>query len=161
MNRDQDPQFELDRIGSAVRECLDSSTAQLPRRVTDRLYHARLAAMAARKHEFIPQLERVLRPQLVLNQSGNSSQPSSNWSRLSWFAPFIVLALGLLAIAEWQQDARINDIAAVDIALLSDDVPPDAYMDSGFLAFLKLSSHAKRELEAGNSEKAEAAVDPS
>jgi hypothetical protein len=161
MNRDQDPQFELDRIGSAVRECLDGSTAQLPSRITDRLYLARLAAMAARKPEFVPQLERVLRPQLALNQGGSNSQPSSNWSRLSWFAPFIVLALGLLAIAEWQQDARINDIAAVDIALLSDDVPPDAYMDSGFLAFLKLSSHAKRELEAGNSEKVDTAVDPS
>ena len=161
MNRDQDPQFEQDRIGSAVRECLDGSTTQLPSRVTDRLYLARLAAMAARKHEFVPQLERVLRPQLALNQGGNSSQPSTNWGRLSWFAPFIVLALGLLAIAEWQQDARINDIAAVDIALLSDDVPPDAYMDSGFLAFLKLSSHAKRELETGTSEQADAAVDPS
>ena len=161
MNRDQDPQLELDRIGSAVRECLDSSTAQLPSRVTDRLYLARLASMAARKHEFVPQLERVLRPQLALNQGGNRSQPSSNWSRLSWFAPFIVLAMGLLAIAEWQQDARINDIAAVDIALLSDDVPPDAYMDSGFLAFLKLSSHAKRDLETTNSEKVDAAVDPS
>jgi hypothetical protein len=120
MNRDQDPQFETDRIGSAVREY-----------------------------------------QLAFNQGGNGSQPSSNWNRLSWFAPFIVLALGLLAIAEWQQDARINDIAAVDIALLSDDVPPDAYMDSGFLAFLKLSSHAKRELENANSEKVDAAVDPS
>jgi hypothetical protein len=161
MNRDQDPQFELDRIGGAVRECLDNSTTQLPSRIADRLYLARLAAMAARKHEFVPQLERVLRPQLALNQGSNSSQPSSNWDRLSWFAPFIVLAMGLLAIAEWQQDARINDIAAVDIALLSDDVPPDAYMDSGFLAFLKLSSNAKRELETGNSEKAEAAVDPS
>ena len=161
MNRDQDPQFETDRIGSAVRECLDGSTAQLPSRVTDRLYLARLAAMAARKQEFVPQLERVLRPQLAFNQGGGGSQPSSYWNRLSWFAPFIVLALGLLAIAEWQQDARINDIAAVDIALLSDDVPPDAYMDSGFLAFLKLSSHAKRELETTNSEKAEAAVDPS
>ncbi len=161
MNRDQDPQFELDRIGGAVRECLDGSTAQLPSRITDRLYLARLAAMAARKHAFVPQLERVLRPQLALNQGSNRSQHSSNWGRLSWFAPFIVLAMGLLAIAEWQQDARINDIAAVDIALLSDDVPPDAYMDSGFLAFLKLSSNAKQELEAGNSEKAEAAVDPS
>jgi hypothetical protein len=161
MNRDQDTQFELDRIGGAVRECLDGSTAQLPSHITDRLYSARLAAMAARKHEFVPQLERVLRPQLALNQGSNRSQPTSNWGRLSWFAPFIVLAMGLLAIAEWQQDARINDIAAVDIALLSDDVPPDAYMDSGFLAFLKLSSNAKQELEAGNSEKAEAAVDPS
>jgi hypothetical protein len=161
MNRDQDPQFEQDRIGNAVRECLDGSTAQLPSRVTDRLYLARLAAMAARKHEFVPQLERVLRPQLALNQGGNRSQSSSNWNRLSWFAPFIVLTFGILAIAEWQQDARINDIAAVDIALLSDDVPPDAYMDSGFLAFLKLSSHAKRELENANSEKVDAAVDPS
>jgi hypothetical protein len=161
MNRDQDPQFELDRIGKVVRECLDGSTAQLPSRVTDRLYHARLAAMAARKHEFVPQLERVFRPQLVLNPGGNNVQSTSNWGRLSWFAPFIVLTLGLFAIAEWQQDARINDIAAVDIALLSDDVPPDAYMDSGFLAFLKLSSHAKRELETSNSQKAETAVDPS
>lgn len=161
MNRDQDPQFELDRIGSAVRECLDGSIAQLPSRVTDRLYLARLAAMAARKPEFVPQLQQVLRPQMAFNQGGNSSQPSSHWSRLSWFAPFIVLAFGLLAISEWQQDARINDIAAVDIALLSDDVPPDAYMDSGFLAFLKLSSHAKRELETGNSEKTDAPVDPS
>ena len=161
MNRDQDPQFETDRIGSAVREYLDGSTAHLPSRITDRLYHARLSAMAARKQEFVPQLERVLRPQLAFNQGMNGSQPSSPWSRLSWFAPFIVLAMGLLAISEWQQDARINDIAAVDIALLSDDVPPDAYMDSGFLAFLKLSSHAKRELEATNAEKADAAVDPS
>jgi hypothetical protein len=161
MNRDQDPQFETDRIGSAVREYLDGSTAQLPSRITDRLYHARLSAMAARKQEFIPQLERVLRPQLAFNQGSNGSQSSSPWSRLSWLAPFIVLAMGLLAIAEWQQDARINDIAAVDIALLSDDVPPDAYMDSGFLAFLKLSSHAKRELETSNSEKADVAVDPS
>jgi hypothetical protein len=96
-----------------------------------------------------------------MNQGGNSGQSPSNWIRLSWFAPFIVLALGLLAIAEWQQDARINDIAAVDIALLSDDVPPDAYMDSGFLAFLKLSSNAKRELEASSSEKADVAIDPS
>jgi hypothetical protein len=77
MNRDQDPQFELDRIGSAVRECLDGSIAQLPSRVTDRLYLARLAAMAARKPEFVPQLQQVLRPQLALNQGGNSSQPSS------------------------------------------------------------------------------------
>ena len=161
MNRDQDPQFEADRIGSAVRECLDGSTAQLPSRITDRLYHARLSAMAARKPEFVPQLQQLLRPQLAMNQGGSSSQSSSNWSRLSWFAPFIVLALGLLAIAEWQQDARINDIAAVDIALLSDDVPPDAYMDSGFLAFLKLSSNAKQELEALPADKADVAVDPS
>jgi hypothetical protein len=161
MNRAQDPQFEVDRIGSAVRECLDDSTAQLPSRVTDRLYLARLNALAARKPAFVPYVDRVLRPQLVFNQAGNHNDASSNWTRLSWMAPFIVLALGLFAISEWQQDARINDIAAVDIALLSDDVPPDAYMDSGFLAFLKLSSNAKQELEALPADKADIAVEPS
>jgi hypothetical protein len=161
MNRAQDPQFEVDRIGSAVRECLDGSTAQLPSRITDRLYLARLNALAARKPALLPIADRVLSPQLAFNQAGKRSDASSNWNRLSWMAPFIVLALGLLAIAEWQQDARINDIAAVDIALLSDDVPPDAYMDSGFLAFLKLSSIAKQELEALPADKADAAVDPS
>ena len=161
MNRAQDPQFEVDRIGSAVRECLDGSTAQLPNRITDRLYLARLNALAVRKPAFVPYVERVLRPQLAFNQGGKHSDSASNWNLLSWMAPFIVLALGLFAIAEWQQDARINDIAAVDIALLSDDVPPDAYMDSGFLAFLKLSSNAKQELEALPADKADAAVDPS
>ncbi|WP_269460294.1 DUF3619 family protein [Polynucleobacter necessarius] len=44
---------------------------------------------------------------------------------------------GLIGIAQWQDDSRINDIAEVDAALLSDDVPPDAYADNGFMAFLK------------------------
>jgi hypothetical protein len=54
-----------------------------------------------------------------------------------WIAPLIVLVFGLIGIAQWQDDSRINDIAEVDAALLSDDVPPDAYADSGFMAFLK------------------------
>jgi hypothetical protein len=49
----------------------------------------------------------------------------------------VVLVFGLIGIAQWQDDSRINDIAEVDAALLSDDVPPDAYADGGFLAFLK------------------------
>ena len=51
--------------------------------------------------------------------------------------PLAVLVFGLIGIAHWQDESRINDIAEVDAALLSDDVPPDAYADSGFLAFLK------------------------
>jgi hypothetical protein len=105
--------------------------------------------------------EPATRPVLAFNQGGQFSDSRTNWNRLSWMAPFIVLALGLLAIAEWQQDARINDIAAVDIALLSDDVPPDAYMDSGFLAFLKLSNNAKRELETLDADKTSTVIDPS
>jgi hypothetical protein len=56
---------------------------------------------------------------------------------VSWAAPLAVLVFGLIGIAQWQDDSRINDIAEVDAALLTDDVPPDAYADSGFMAFLK------------------------
>jgi hypothetical protein len=59
------------------------------------------------------------------------------WDTVGWIAPLVVLVFGLIGIAQWQSDSRINDIAEVDAALLSDDVPPDAYADVGFLAFLK------------------------
>lgn len=165
MSRAPNPLFETateaDRIGVAIGARLEQSIAHLPDRVTNRLYQARLAALAARKHEAAPFFEPATRPVLAFNQGGQFGDSRTNWNRLSWMAPFIVLALGLLAIAEWQQDARINDIAAVDIALLSDDVPPDAYMDSGFLAFLKLSNNAKRELETLDADKTSTAIDPS
>jgi hypothetical protein len=70
--------------------------------------------------------------------AGNWSIGShGRWESFGWIAPVVVLVFGLMAIAQWQNDSRINDIAEVDAALLSDDVPPDAYADSGFLAFLK------------------------
>jgi hypothetical protein len=70
--------------------------------------------------------------------SGNWSFGSrSTWDTLGWVAPLVVLVFGLIGIAQWQEDSRINDIAEVDAALLSDDVPPDAYADSGFMGFLK------------------------
>ena len=34
---------------------------------------------------------------------------------------------------------RANEIAEVDAALLTDDLPPTAYTDPGFVHFLKLS----------------------
>ena len=66
-----------------------------------------------------------------------TSGSSGTCGTLGWIAPLVVLVFGLIGIAQWQDDSRIIDIAEVDAALLSDDVPPDAYADSGFMAFLK------------------------
>jgi hypothetical protein len=83
--------------------------------------------------------EKVRIQKQVLAGSGRNwtSGSSSAWDTLGWIAPLVVLVFGLIGIAQWQDDSRINDIAEVDAALLSDDVPPDAYADSGFMAFLK------------------------
>lgn len=58
------------------------------------------------------------------------------WGRLAAALPLVVLVLGLLMIEQWQDQAEIAAAADVDAALLSDDLPPDAYSDPGFAEFL-------------------------
>ena len=45
--------------------------------------------------------------------------------------------LGLAGIAHVHDRAQIAAVAEVDAALLSDDLPPDAYTDPGFAEYLK------------------------
>jgi hypothetical protein len=127
---------QADEFGRASAALLNQGAQSLPANIKDRLYEARKKALAVRK----PEKVRVKAPALA-GTSGNwagSFKSSSNlWETLSWIAPLVVLVFGLIGIAQWQNESRINDIAEVDAALLTDDVPPDAYADSGFMAFLK------------------------
>jgi hypothetical protein len=47
--------------------------------------------------------------------------------------------VGLLTINMVLDEYRANEVAEVDSALLTDDLPPTAYTDPGFVHFLKLS----------------------
>ena len=38
-----------------------------------------------------------------------------------------------------QDDFRAQEIAEVDVQLLTDDLPPDAFTDPGFAQFLRLN----------------------
>ena len=49
----------------------------------------------------------------------------------------MVLAGGLIVINSVQNDRRASEVAEVDAALLTDDLPPSAYADPGFAQFLK------------------------
>ena len=53
--------------------------------------------------------------------------------------PLIALLVGLVAINIIQDDDRANELAEVDAALLTDDLPPSAYTDPGFTQFLRVS----------------------
>lgn len=127
-------QSEADQFGRASAALLSQSVQSLPIGIKDRLHAARMKALAVRKPEKI----RVQKP-VFAGFAGNWSPRSSNgiWDTVGWVAPLVVLVFGLIGIAQWQDESRINDIAEVDAALLTDDVPPDAYADSGFMAFLK------------------------
>ena len=130
---DQFTQTQVDQFGQASAALLRQSTQSIPQGVKDRLYAARMKAISLKKPE------KVRIQKTVLVGSGRNWTSGSNglWDSMGWIAPLVVLVFGLIGIAQWQDDSRINDIAEVDAALLSDDVPPDAYADSGFMAFLK------------------------
>jgi len=49
-----------------------------------------------------------------------------------------LLLLGMIGVTYWQIDMQ-NDIAEIDASILSGDLPINAYLDSGFDAWLKRS----------------------
>jgi hypothetical protein len=148
-NQDQLDQTVVDQFGLATAALLRQGSQSLPVGIKDRLYGARLKALSVRKLEKVRVQKHVL-----ANSTGNwSSNSNSIWDTLAWVAPLIVLVFGLIGIAQWQEDSRINDIAEVDAALLTDDVPPDAYADSGFMHFLKNGPLADSEQDSLDSSK--------
>ncbi len=62
------------------------------------------------------------------------------FSKLGMIVPLVALVVGLIAINQLQNDYRAKEIADVDAALLTDDLPPAAYADQGFGQFLKLQT---------------------
>lgn len=70
---------------------------------------------------------------------GGGGSPSSTpwWLRVSSLLPLGLLLAGLVLIDRHYTRAQIEAAAEVDAALLTDDLPPDAYRDPGFAEFLK------------------------
>jgi hypothetical protein len=126
-----DAQAEL--FGRSSAALLSQGAQNLPSNIKNRLHAARMKALSVRK----PEKVLVHKPVFAGTSSNWTSGSNGVWDTVGWVAPLVVLVFGLIGIAQWQGDSRINDIAEVDAALLSDDVPPDAYADSGFMAFLK------------------------
>ena len=135
-------------FGKRVTRLLNAQSENLSSDIQSRLRDARANALSRAKAEpvFVAQLQTTHRG------FRNSSWNKPIWSFTGWLVPVTVVVLGLIAITEWQEDLRINDIANVDIALLTDDVPPDAFVDNGFMAFLKLKTLAKPEADDKKSE---------
>ena len=59
------------------------------------------------------------------------------WTRIASALPLVLLAAGLVAISVLQDDNRASEVAEVDAAILTGDLPPAAYTDPGFAQFLK------------------------
>ena len=55
--------------------------------------------------------------------------------------PMAILLLGLMGIIYWQNgNGSGNELAEIDVRLLTDDLPIDAYLDKGIDSWLKRQS---------------------
>lgn len=128
----QDP----DRFGRAVAARLDAGVHELPHDVRERLRAARMQALQQRKRVEARHAAPVLR-----NGGGTATLTPPErlgfWGRLGSVLPLVLLAAGLVLIHTIESDLRATELAEVDAALLTDDLPPAAYTDPGFAHFLR------------------------
>lgn len=118
-----------------VRRALNESVENIPEVTIARLSNARKIALSRKKQE---STVAVFSPKGILaGNTGFSFQGPNSWfGKLGVALPMLVLIVGLFGIYEYEQKQRINDLAEIDAAVLVDELPPDAYLDTGFSAYL-------------------------
>ena len=63
-------------------------------------------------------------------------EPLSWLGRMSVIIPLLLLVGGMVGIYQFEQEQHIAELAEIDAAVLSDELPLSAYMDHGFNAYL-------------------------
>ncbi|MFZ6844322.1 DUF3619 family protein [Undibacterium sp. RuTC16W] len=118
-----------------VRHALNESAERLPAPTLDRLANARKIAMS-RKKQSSPSAVLAFGGVLAGAHGFSFGGPNSWLGKLGVALPMLVLIVGLMGIYEYEQQRRISDLADIDVAVLADELPPDAYLDTGFSAYL-------------------------
>lgn len=132
-------QLAEDRFGYLISARLSDAAEDLPYDISERLRAARTRALSNRKIA-------IIRTASSTAVSGGGAaitfgnEHLSWWSRIAAVIPLLALALGLIVIGNIQNDNTATELAEIDSALLTDDLPPAAYTDPGFAHFLKLNS---------------------
>ena len=129
-------QLAQDRFALQVTARLSDACDELPHDISERLRAARVQALGKRKIS----VARLASSVATTGGAGTltfGNEPLSWWGRLAATLPLVALVLGLIAINVIQTTDRANELAEIDAALLTDDLPPSAYTDPGFTQFLK------------------------
>ena len=116
---------------------LAHSTADLPHDITERLRAARFQALSKRKIETHQTAVAVVSQGPFAALTWGGDEASGWWTRIGMIVPLIVLLAGLFTINMVQSNNRAQEVADVDVALLTDALPPEAFSDPGFVQFLK------------------------
>ncbi len=139
MNRSPQNRTDIlqDRYGLKTASYLSAGTADLPYDISERLRAARAQAVAVRKIAKVQTTPVGATTRVGATLTWGSDDGFGLWSRIGSVLPLIALVAGLLAINSLQTDKLVQELAEVDSALLTDELPPDAFSDPGFVQFLK------------------------
>lgn len=156
------------RFTSSIKQALDESAERLPLRVTHRLEQARKAALVRAPERVAAQAfadRRAGRPLVGLATAGAGGPSSAGavpggwalskrdadacdrppfvaWRLAAIVVPVAALVAGLIAFSELDAQRDADEVAELEAAVLSDDVPIAAYADRGFGVYLKNSKLA-------------------
>jgi len=123
-----------------VRHALNETLDDLPAATTDRLAKARQMALARKKAD-APLAVRVVKAELAAAGAGMGGL-GGFMAQFSWFnragviLSLLLLVAGLSGVYHHEQQQRIEELAELDAAVLSDELPLTAYLDHGFNAYL-------------------------
>lgn len=133
------------RFAARIRQALNESAAALAPATLERLATARKAALRAQKQPQ-PRRASAWQPELAHAHGGGGGgdgdrsdyKSGFGFARVGLaFSALLVVGACLAGLYQFEQQRRIEELADMDAAMLTDDLPISAYTDHGFNAFLK------------------------
>lgn len=101
--------------------------------ITERLRAARVRAVAARQIEPLPHMK-------INGATATLRGATSRWGNaIALFASAVVVA-AIYWGGELQQEAYDQDVAEQDARMLTDELPPAAWVDPGFVEYIRSKS---------------------
>ncbi|HEX6734896.1 MAG TPA: DUF3619 family protein [Azonexus sp.] len=122
-----------ERYASRVRQALNHGLNDIPPAAARRLEAARHLALSRQKQTA---------PELVLAGAGPQLgrqlfHSGIEFARIKPFLAIVALLAGMWLSFYWHSVQYVSEIEAVDVALLADDLPPEAFLDNEFIEWLK------------------------
>jgi len=115
-----------------IRHALNDNLDNLPASTTDRLAAARAQALARKKADAPSRAKAQQRRAFDVR-----SLFSMQWvARAAVVAPLLAMVAGMVGVYQYEHEQRVAELAELDAAVLSDDLPLTAYTDHGFNAYL-------------------------
>jgi hypothetical protein len=114
-----------------IRHALNENIDALPASTAERLAAARARAVARKKADAPRKHE--ARPLFSIH----SMLSMAGLGRVAVAAPLLAAVFGLAGLYQYEQQQRIAELAELDAAVLSDELPLTAYTDHGFNAYVE------------------------